>query len=53
MREILIAVAVGVLACAVWFLIETALRGVKAKLQTKKERRSRPKDRRSKPYEGE
>ena len=53
MREILIAFAVGVLACAVWFLIETALRDMKARLQTKKERRSRPKGRRSNPHEGE
>ena len=43
--EYLIALAISVLGCAVWFWIEPAFREKHTKLWTKKEQRSRPKDR--------
>jgi hypothetical protein len=52
MGEFLLASATGVLACAVWFGIETAARGLRTKL-TKKERRSPAKGRRSDSNKGE
>ena len=47
MGETLLALAIGVLACAVWSCIETVLRGIRAEKLTKKERRSPHKGRRS------
>jgi len=47
MRVSFFEFVVGVLACAVWQIIETALRAVISKLRTKKERRSPAKGRRS------
>jgi hypothetical protein len=53
MAEFLIALAIGVLACAVWFLMETAMQGLRAKMRAKKEQRTPAKGRCSCPKEGE